>query len=215
MDSMDSINITSQLQNLKNEKDQIFQQYIETNAQYTLNFIDKKTYASIIHSLQFKLRQLKTQNDQIKFRLQQQFIEHAKLNDHLEWTDQQEKELISMHYFKKSSLRTLALHFIKTPYCIQQKINQLHKFYNSIYIGYDNEIVLEKNHNLYKNDYQALVNFSIQCKRSPNIILDKIKQIEQNKDIQQQLQNITDQTDLFNLQQFNCSANDPILLKSL
>lgn len=197
--------ITSQLQNLKNEKDQIFQQYIETTAQYTLNFIDKQTCATIIHSLQSKLALLKTQNDQIKFTLQQKFIEHAKLNDNIEWTDQQEKDLISLHYFKKASLRTLALHFIKTPYCIQQKINQLHKFYNSSYIGTDNEIELENKYNFFKNNQQALQDFSIQCKRSPNVILDKIKTIEQNKYIQQQLQNITNQTDLFNLRHFTAA----------
>jgi hypothetical protein len=179
MDSQDNF-FTSQLEQLMSQKDQLFQEYVTL-----LTFdpiLHKEKYKTEIPNIQSKLQKIKVQNNHIQFLLTQQFLQHAKLNDEKIWTESNEQTLVLEHFIKKTNIHKLSKLFIRTPYCIQNKIKEIKKYYNSTFIPEHLENELTQNYTLIKNNQDYLYQFSSKCKRSPLIILDKIKYIEKEKE---------------------------------
>lgn len=172
--------LTSQLEQLKLEKDQLFQEYLFL---LTLDpIVDKNKYKIEIINLQSKLQKLKLQHNHIQFLLTQQFLQQAKINDNKEWSNSDEELLVSEFFIKKTNLNKLSRLFFRTPFCIKNKIQEIKKYYNSNFIPNKHEEELKNNYISIKNNQKYLLDFSTKCKRSPVIILDKIKHIEKEKE---------------------------------
>jgi hypothetical protein len=170
---------TNQLKQLMLEKDQLFQQYFEL-----LSFdpiICKDKYKNDISILMSKIAVLKKRHQHIKFLLTQSFLQQAKANDNKEWTEQEEQQLVKEFFIDKINIQKICILHMRTPFIVQNKIKQIKKFYDFPFIAdkYDQELL--QNCNMLKNDKQYLFNFSIKCQRSPEVILNKIKQLEKDK----------------------------------
>lgn len=171
---------TSQLEQLKLQKDQLFQEYI------TLLTFDpvshREKYIIEIPELQSRLQKIKSKHNHIKFILNQHFLQYAKINDEKKWSESDEQFLVLEGFIKKTDIQSIAKTLVRTPFCINKKIKEIQKYYNSNIISQDLENELKNNYTSIKNNQNLLYQFSSKCKRSPLIILDKIKYIEKEKE---------------------------------
>jgi len=170
---------TIQLKQLMLEKDQLFQQYFELLSFDPITCKDK--YKNNIAILSSKLAILKKRQQHIKFLLNQIFIQQAQQNNHKEWLISEEQQLVKSYFIDKIPIQKIALLHMRTPFAIENKIKQINKFYNSPFISEQLELELSQTYTNLKNNTTQLVNFSIKCQRSPDVIVNKIKQLEKDK----------------------------------
>ena len=173
--------LTSQLEQLKLQKDQLFQEYITLLTFDTVSH--REIYVIEIPKLKLKLQKIKVQYNHLQFILTQQFLEHARTNDKNPWSDSDEQLLVLESFIKKTDIRKISKLLVRTPYCINKKIKEIQTCYNfnfTIPENFENE--LKNNYILIKNNQDYLYEFSSKCKRSPLNILDKIKHIEKEQE---------------------------------
>ena len=180
MDPQD-VFFTCQLEQLKLQRDQLFQEYI---ALLTFDPVfHREIYVIEIPKLKLKLQKIKVEHNHVQFLLTQQFLQCANINDKNPWTESEEQLLVLESFIKKTDIRKISRLLVRTPYCINKKIKEIETFYNFNFIISENfENELKNNYILIKNNQDYLYQFSSKCKRSPIIILDKIKHIEKENE---------------------------------
>ena len=117
--------LTSQLEQLKLQKDQLFQEYITLLTFDTVSH--REIYVIEIPKLKLKLQKIKVQYNHLQFILTQRFLEHARTNDKNPWSESDEQLLVLESFIKKTDIRIISKLLVRTPYCINKKIKEIQK----------------------------------------------------------------------------------------